>query len=675
MKKLFLPALGILLTTFTQAQNILVPQPQSVQPDSGYFILDPNLKTGYSSEPAPQLYHAFARLRSGLNYRTGLWFEPELPIGVLPKKGINIMVERTADQILDEDESYTLKVDSNGVKIVSQTPLGLLHATETLLQLVEFKDTVWAIPYVTIIDKPLFAYRGLMIDVARRFMPLEVLKRNIDAMAAVKLNVLHLHLSDDQGWRLESKRFPSLHIMASDGQYYTQAQMKELVRYAEARGIEVIPEIDIPGHATAILTAMPNLASKRAEYSLERSFGIKKAVLNPADDATYAFVSALFREVSTIFNSKYVHIGGDEVVMEHWSENRDIAAFMASKNISGYDALHRYFINRVADSLALLQKNIIGWDEIFGSGLNKGSVVQSWRNKQTAYTVAKAGYKSIVSKGYYLDLLFPLPDYYNSDVVTSDAGLTKENAKNVWGGEACLWSELIDQRTIDSRLWPAMGMIAERFWSETKRDKRALPVAAEYLNIQLIEHQLRHTDAPYSILHEIAGGNNIATLLEIREVVTPLTGYVRHQAGNAFTFTPLNTFADAASPDPSGLNAFYRALREFVISGANEKNFELIATKLYEWSEFYEKNADYFGANPKLKEIKPLAKNLSEAAKVANEAMEYIVNGKIPKDAWINNARKVMEDAKKPVAGVRLSIIDELEKLIVFSKSHDVIIF
>jgi hexosaminidase len=675
MKKLLTPALCILFTFVIHAQTPLVPQPQSVRTDSGFFIIDHNLRIGYSSEPAPQLYQAFKRLRTGLNYRTGLWFEPELPIGVLPKKGINVIVERTADQILDEDESYVLTVDSTQIKIVTQTPLGLLRAVETFLQLVEFKDTAWVIPYVSITDKPLFAYRGLLIDVARRFMPLDVLKRNIDAMAAVKLNVLHLHLSDDQGWRLESNRFPSLHIMASDGLYYTQAQIKELVRYAEARGIEVIPEIDLPGHTTAILTAMPNLASKKAEYRLERSFGIKKAVLNPADDDTYTFISELFREMSTLFNSRYMHIGGDEVVFEHWSENRDIAAFMASKRLTDYEDLQRYFINRVADSLALINKSIIGWEEIFKPGLNREAVVQCWRNKQSAYTVAKAGYKTIVSQGYYLDLLYPLADYYNSDVIVRDAGLTKENATNVWGGEACLWSELIDQRTIDSRLWPTMAMIAERFWSEIKRDKRALPVAAEHINIQLIEHNLRHTDAPYSILHEIAGSNNIVPLTELREVVTPLSGYLRHTSGNAFIYTPLNTFADAASPDPQGLNAFYRALREFVISGANEKNFELIATKLYEWSMFYELNADYFSTNPRLNEIEPLAKNLSAAAKVAEEAMEYIVNGKIPKDAWMKNAQKVMEDAKTPVAGVRLSVIDELEKLIVFSKSHDVIVF
>lgn len=657
------------------AQNILVPQPQSLSYGEGYFVLKSNNVFYNTGVVNTHTLQAIKRLREGLRYRTNYVFDEKIQTSKSNAMGFLVEAKNTTHVFPGMNESYTLSVDSLGVSIKAETSVGTLRAVETLLQLVKKQDSLWVIPALTITDEPRFVYRGLMLDPVRRFLSVDALKRNIRAMAGYKLNVLHLHLSDDQGWRMESKRYPSLHIMSSDGYYYTQNQLTDVVRYAEERGILIIPEFDIPGHSTALLVAKPGLASKEQSYGIERSMGIQKPVLNPAIEETYAFLSNLFKEVDSLFPGPYIHIGGDEVEFDHWVENASIDAFRAKMGLKDFNALERYFINRVADSISLTGKTIIGWEEIHGDGLQKGAVLQCWKSNSTAVSFANQGYKTIRSQGLYLDLLYPLSDYYNLDIIPKTLSLSKEQAANFLGAEACMWGEFTGERNVDFRVWPRMAMIAERLWSVEKRDKRALASAVQKTTIALAEFGLNHIGSPYTVMCELAQSKNIAPLEELRGLVTPLKGYERHLKFLSTVLSPLNEFADAADTDPMDLELFYKALREFIIAGTNESNFEFVAQKLFEWEAFYATNKTYFNSNPKLKELEPLAKNLSAAAKVANEAMDYIVRGKIPKDAWITNAKAVMEEAKKPVANVELVIIEQLEKLVVFSKEHDVIVF
>ncbi|MFB6318458.1 beta-N-acetylhexosaminidase [Saccharicrinis sp. FJH54] len=657
------------------AQNTIVPLPEKTVSGDGFFVLNSSLPVVLNGQVNDQALRAVERLKTGLTYRTRITFDNQPFIKQQVKSGIILEAKASTRLMPGMDESYTINVDTSAVRITAATTVGVLHGVETLLQLVQKRDSVWIIPALTITDKPMLAYRGLLLDPARRFLSVDAIKKTLDAMAAVKLNVLHLHLSDDQGWRIESKRYPSLQIMASDGKFYTQTQIRDLVKYASDRGIIIIPEVDIPGHATAILTAKPNLASADTTYVPDRSFGIHTPVLNPAKDETYAFLTNLFREIDSLFPGPYIHIGGDEVVYDNWKDNPEIDAFRENKGLKDFKALQGYFVKRMTDSIKPMGKTVIGWEEVARDGLDKEVVLQCWKSKGLAYTYAKQGLKTILSNGYYLDTFYSLKDYYNNDPLPADVNFKPEHRNNYLGAEACLWGELVDERILGFRLWPRMAMLADRFWSTEKRDRRSLAAATEAINLQLLEHNLNQIGAPFSILYEIAGSKDIAPLIELRGLVTPVKGYYRHGSGYNNTLTPLNTFADAADTDPANLDLFYNALREFIIAGSSDANFDLVAGKLFAWEEYYERNKEYYQGNSRLKELEPLAKNLSETARIANEAMEYIVKGKVPKDVWLNNAKKVMEEAKKPVAGVQLTVVDQLEKILVFSKEHDVIVF
>src|SRR5262249_183010 len=216
-------------------------------------------------------------------------------------------------QVLGEDESYRLEVTPTEVHLDAATPLGVIHGLQTFLQLTQKGPDGFYTPSLVIEDAPRFPWRGILIDVSRHFMPVDAIKRNLDGMEAVKLNVLHWHLSDDQGFRVESKRFPKLQQMSSDGQYYTQEQIKDVIAYARDRGIRVVPELDVPGHTTSWFAAYPDLAGGPGPYEIWRRFGVNDAAMDPSRDHTYHFLDDFIGEMSRLFPDEYLHIGGDEV--------------------------------------------------------------------------------------------------------------------------------------------------------------------------------------------------------------------------------------------------------------------------------------------------------------------------------------------------------------------------
>jgi hexosaminidase len=312
-----------------------------------------------------------------------------------------------------EDEAYTLTVRPDAVTIAAQTPLGVLHGLETLVQLVERTDSTLRLPAVTIEDRPRFPWRGLMIDVSRHWMPKEVILRNLDAMAAVKLNVLHLHLSDDQGFRVESRRFPRLHQAGSGGRYYTQADVREIVAYAADRGIRVVPEFDLPGHSTSWLVAYPELGSGKGPYTLARRYGIHDATIDPTREEVYAFFDRFFAEMAGLFPDPYVHIGGDEVSGKtHWNSNPRIQQFMRDRGLQGNHALQSHFNLRLQAILARHRRTIVGWDEILNDSLRRPAVIQSWRGQESLFEAVHRGFEGILSAGWYLDHKLPAADLY-----------------------------------------------------------------------------------------------------------------------------------------------------------------------------------------------------------------------------------------------------------------------
>jgi hexosaminidase len=312
-----------------------------------------------------------------------------------------------------EDESYTLTVRPLELTLSAQTPYGVLRGLETILQLVERTDSTMSVPALTIEDRPRYPWRGLMIDVSRHWMPKDVILRNLDAMAAVKLNVLHLHLTDDQGFRVESRLFPRLQEAGSGGNYYTQDDIREIVGFAADRGIRVVPEFDLPGHATSWLVAYPMLGSGPGPYALARDYGIHDATMDPTREEVYGFLDSFFREMARLFPDPFVHIGGDEVSGKtHWNTNPRVQQFMREHRLDGNRALQAYFNQRLQSILTSVGKAPVGWDEILNDSLHPPIVIQAWRSQEKLFEAVHRGLGGILSAGWYLDHKLPAADLY-----------------------------------------------------------------------------------------------------------------------------------------------------------------------------------------------------------------------------------------------------------------------
>lgn len=307
-----------------------------------------------------------------------------------------------------EDESYTILISNSGVNIQAMSVFGAQHALTTLIQLANTgkarrEKKGISLPILSIEDEPRYAWRGLLIDSARHFLSLQTIKRQLDGMAAAKLNVFHWHLTDDQGWRVESKQYPRLTTAASDGDYYSQQEIKEVVEYASLLGIRVLPEIGMPGHASAIAVAYPKLMTKNKHYEMERHWGVFKPLLDIANPEVYEFIDTLIGEMVTLFPDRFFHIGGDEVDPEHWLEDSRINNLMQQYKLQSGADLQSYFNSKVQPIIAKHQRVMVGWDEIFHPQLPNNIVVQSWRGHDSLNTIAKAGYKGLLSTGFYID--------------------------------------------------------------------------------------------------------------------------------------------------------------------------------------------------------------------------------------------------------------------------------
>jgi hexosaminidase len=389
------------------------------------------------------------RFLKRLQGRTGLTLATGLATSAATA-GLEIQCA-TAGQVipsLDEDESYQLEVADQKVRLTAPTVVGALRGLETLLQLLSADRDGYFFPAVRIQDQPLFRWRGLLIDVGRHYQPPEVLKRNLDAMEAVKLNVFHWHLTEDQGFRVESKKFPRLHQLGSDGLYYTQDQIREIIDYARERGIRVVPEFDIPGHSTSWLVGHPELGSAPGPYTIERGAGIFEPALDPTREEVYKFLDIFLGEMASLFPDAYMHIGGDENEGKQWARNPKIQAFMKEKGIKDNHALQAYFNNRVLKILERHKKKMIGWDEILQPELPKNAVIHSWRGPAALADAARKGYDGILSNGYYIDLSYPTSQHYVVDPIPADTTLSPDEQKHILGGEATMWSEWVSPETI-----------------------------------------------------------------------------------------------------------------------------------------------------------------------------------------------------------------------------------
>ncbi|MFZ4172452.1 beta-N-acetylhexosaminidase, partial [Enterobacter ludwigii] len=366
----------------------LMPWPAKVERPAtqGALVLSNTLSVSVTGD---DLGDAVNRLRQRIALQTGWTLQPQAVKPDKPTIRIAITKKVKPQPLPDSDEGYTLTVDASGVDITANTRFGALRAMETLLQLIQNGAENTSLPWVTIEDSPRFPWRGLLLDSARHFIPLPDIKRQIDGMAAAKLNVLHWHLSDDQGWRFSSTRYPKLTQLASDGLFYTPEQMRDVVRYATERGIRVVPEIDMPGHASAIAVAYPELMSAPGPYVMERHWGVLKPVLDPTKAATYQFAEAMVSELAAIFPDPYLHIGGDEVDDTQWKANAAIQQFMRDNTLADSHALQAYFNRKLENILEKHHRQMVGWDEIAHPDLPKSILIQSWQGQDALGQVAQ----------------------------------------------------------------------------------------------------------------------------------------------------------------------------------------------------------------------------------------------------------------------------------------------
>ena len=324
-----------------------------------------------------------------------------------------------------EDESYSLEINRNTRTLEREYGMGAMRGMETFSQLVTGDSDGYYFPLVSIQDKPRFPWRGLMIDVGRHFEPVEVIERNIDGLAAVKMNVFHWHLSEDQGFRIESKNYPKLQGMGSGGLYYTQEQVREVVEYAADRGVRVVPEFDMPGHTSSWMVGYPELASAPGPYELEMRWGVFDPTMDPTREETYEFLDGFIGEMAALFPDEYFHIGGDENNGKQWKANPQIQEFMRAHGYRTTAELQTYFNQRVLEIVQKHGKKMVGWDEILTPDLPKDAVVQSWRGYQSLDQAAREGYDAIWSTTYYLDHMGPAEYHYLSDPLPADSNLTQ----------------------------------------------------------------------------------------------------------------------------------------------------------------------------------------------------------------------------------------------------------
>jgi hexosaminidase len=411
-----------------------------------------------------------------------------------------------------DKESYKLKIQPSGILITASSELGVFYAMQTLRQIMRL-DAVsdasgerrqWSIPLVDIEDGPRFSYRGMHLDVSRHMMPIEFIKKYIDLLAYYKMNYFHWHLTDDQGWRIEIKRYPKLQEIGAwrdetligklgeqparydstrYGGYYTQDEIRDIVTYASERAVTVIPEIEMPGHSLAALAAYPELACTSGPFKTATTWGVFDDVFCPTD-STFAFLQNVLDEVLTLFPSKYVHIGGDEVRKKSWEQSDDCKRLMKEKELKDAKELQSYFIHRIEKYLNSKGKTIIGWDEILEGGLAPNAVVMSWRGMKGGIAAAKAGHDVIMTPGThcYFDHyqedpdheplaiggFLPLEKVYSFNPLPDSFSV--EEAKHILGAQGNLWTEYISTpEQVEYMAYPRAIALAEVLWTPVER--------------------------------------------------------------------------------------------------------------------------------------------------------------------------------------------------------------
>ncbi len=658
--------------------------PSSVQPGAGQLAITQSFSVAVSGAHDASLDEEVQRFQTQLSRQTGIPFRRQP--GAAPALQVHADHGRQAVQKLGEDESYELTVTDSGAKLNAPTTLGAMRGLQTFIQLVGITPMGFAVPAVTINDSPRFPWRGTMIDVSRHFIPVDVLKRNLDGMAFVKMNVLHWHLSDDQGFRAESKRFPKLTGMGSDGMFYTQEEIRDVIAYAHDRGIRVVPEFDIPGHSRSWFLGYPELASGPGPYALEGGGpGYVDPVMDPTRESTYKFLEKFIGEMAKLFPDAYFHIGGDEVNGKQWNANPKIQDFIHAHGMKNNQDLQAYFNVRLQKILAKNHKIMVGWDEILRPDLPKTIVVQSWRGQASLAAAVKLGYSGLLSYGYYLDLMGPASRHYLVDpmaitppttlAATPDAPLTPEENARILGGESCQWAEWVTPENIDSHIWPRNAAIAERLWSpQNVTDVSSMYARMNAASLGLEWLGLTHRSARTLMLRRMAGDGDIAALRVLADVVEPVKDYDRSsEEKRPIDFhAPLTRLIDAAYPESDTARFFANLVQTYIASGYKDQDAEKqIRMWLVLWSNNDSHLHSLLETSSLLQEDETLSANLSGVASAGLQALDYLDKSQTAPDSWKTQQMALINQADKPSADMLLMVVAPVQRLVEASSAHN----
>jgi len=672
-----LMALGALMmsvTTNAQEQRPLnlMPVPSSVQIGTGRLLVDSTFSVGLTGYTEPRLDRAVERFLGQLSRQTAI------PLAGKPstaaKAALVIHTDHASKEIqeLGEDESYILEVMSSGAKLSATTPLGALHGLQTFLQLVEVSPDGFAAPSVTINDKPRFPWRGLMIDSARHFVPLDVLRKNIDGLEAVKMDVLHWHLSENQGFRVESKKFPKLHEMGSDGLYYTQDEIHDLIEYARDRGIRVVPEFDVPGHSTAWFVGYPELASAPGPYEIERKWGVFDPAFDPTNERTYKFLDQFIGEMAKIFPDHFFHVGGDEVNGKQWDANPKIQEFIKAHDLKNNEGLQSYFNKRLEPIVSRHGKSMVGWDEVLDPTLPKDIVIQSWRGPDALAAAAKQGFRGILSNGYYLDLGWSAARHYAVDPLSgAAANLSPEEKARILGGESCMWAEYINPENIDSRIWPRNAVIAERLWSPQEvTNVVSMHARMEILGERLEWLGLTHKSYHRQMLQRIAGPSSpeeFAALSTLASVVEPVKDYTREETATVepTSVTPLNRVVDAVPLESAAARHFGELVDKFLGASCHDPGATArLRAEFVVWRDNDAKLQPLEERSFLVKAVSATSQDLATLGAIGLAALDFIAKGQRAPDDWKTQQLAALQQIVKPKGQLLLMPASSVQKLV-----------
>lgn len=665
---------------------LVMPWPKSLKMGTASFIFTNRFTIGINGPQSEKLLDAVNGFYQRTAKRTHLYFPQEYlkMTDSQPDAQLHISYDKSIEPKIGMDESYQLKISADQITIGAATDIGAIRGLETLYQMIMPTHTGYYCPAAEISDAPRFKWRGLMIDVARHFIPMDVLLRNIDAMAAVKLNVLHLHLSDDEGFRVESKVYPKLQQNGSNGLYYTQAQIVAMVKYAHKRGIIVIPEFDLPGHCTSILAGYPFLASYTASYKPAKRYNLDTVknvtpakimkiigpgatpTINPARETTYIFFDRLFKEMTSLFPDDYLHIGADENNGAAWKQNPEIVAYMKTKNLKNTDELQAYFVKRMYIIAKKYHKQLIGWEEAFHPALPQEVIVQKWKLTAPGDTLIKniIGHHNqvVVSSGFYLDLYLPAYIHYLTDPIPANVNAANAD-KGILGAETAMWTELVNSENEEIRVWPRAAAVAERLWSPaSKKDIDDMYHRLWAIDFELNDRGLDEQSHYDRLISRWVNGGDITAVKTLVDLCVPVKGY-RRLMGAMFTpqpvkknlASPMFNIADVAHCDSKPRLAFRRLVAGY-LKDQHDSTKQIIKSQLERWVNNRDGFNNASASSVYLQSIIKLSDDLSASAEIGLAALSQKGN----KEEQL----KTLKQMKTAVDEVTLSILPEIEALV-----------